>query len=214
MNRDTKGRFIKANNDSMKLAIGDKITSSSQFRDGMIVSLKAKVHNGIRYRGISIKNAIMIKDKNDNWYACHDNPKAIGNYPLFDDIFEDTAYTDKDKKVKMFNKAYSWQICFRDDIDSWQIYDDLEDSKDIIFHGFHDIKIGTNLPNQYESPKYKKGDIVLIKSSLIDDTLCCCEVVSWDQSFNYELRVLHNNTLLLYYKGEIIKKIGIMTEKE
>ena len=135
MNRDTKGRFIKTNNDAMKLVIGDKITSYSQFREGMIVSFDAKVHNDISSKWIHITNAIMVKDKNNDWFACHDNREVIGNLPFFA-IFNKREYSDKAQKIMMFNKQYSWQICFENDgaQRTWT------DSKNTIFCGFPDKK--------------------------------------------------------------------------
>jgi hypothetical protein len=213
MNRDTKGRFIKTNNDAMKLAIGDKITSYSQFREGMIVSFDAKVHNGISSKWIHITNAIMVKDKENNWFACHDNREVIGNLPFFA-IFDKREYSDKAQKIMMFNKQYSWQICLENK--TWR------DSKDTVFCGFSDPKSNDeyygNLLDPIK-PKYQKGDIVLIRESLINHSLCCCKVTDCynsDSVYHYTLHILTTPTPIILYnfkEENIVNKIGITVEE-
>jgi hypothetical protein len=203
MNRDNKGRFIKTNNDSMKLAIGDKITSSSQFREGMIISFDAHVHNGIRNKWVHLTNAIMVKDKNNDWYACHDNVQAIGNQPFFA-IFDNREYNDQKQKEMMFDKEYSWQICFNEG---------GEDSKNYIFCGFH-----MPSPVKEVKPKYEIGDIVLVRESLINYSLCCCKIVGCIKENGqawYTLHILTTPSPFIIYnfkEENIVKKIGIIKE--
>jgi len=218
MNRDTKGRFIKTNNDAMKLAIGDKITSYSQFREGMIVSFDAKVHNGISSKWIHT-NGIMVKDKENNWFACHDNREVIGNLPFFA-IFDKREYSDKVQKIMMFNKQYSWQICFENDGKqrTWT------DSKNTIFCGFSDKSndeylIEISDPIKEVKPKYQNGDIVLIRESLINHSLCCCKVTDCynsDSVYHYTLHILTTPTPIILYnfkEENIVNKIGITVEE-
>lgn len=205
MNRDNNGRFIKTNNDAMKLAIGDKITSCSQFREGMIVSFDAHAHNGIRNKWIHITNAIMVKDKDNKWFACHDNSRAIGNTPFFA-IFVDKEYNDQKQREMMFDKEYSWQICF-----------DIDDTKDTIFCGFYIAGARRGQDVDIEKvPKYKKGDIVLVRESLINDSLCCCKVTDCIKDYGYTLQILTTPTPFVIYnfkEENIVKKIGVMIEE-
>lgn len=71
-------------NNNKELAIGEKITSFDQLKEGMLVDFKVKSR---------VKDAIIVSNK--GWYAVHDCEDSSGAQP---------------SKEKMFGKKYGWGL--------------------------------------------------------------------------------------------------------
>jgi len=167
MNRDKNGRFTKV---SKELAIGDKITSFDQLKEGMIIDFRADI--------VNVKNAILVFDNVYNeWYAVHNNPKADGCIPS--------------AKVHTYGKKYGWAL--------GEVGEKFgtEDFTDMIFRGWYkkEEKVKTPEVKEEVKPEVKEEVKSEVKNPFkIGDFVCHIS----SSRIKYEVIGIHGN--LVWYK--------------
>jgi hypothetical protein len=123
------------NNNNKELAIGDKITSYDQLKEGMIISFDAMK--------MTVENAIVIKHERE-WFAIHNDRRVDGQRP--------------DGYCIVFGKEFGWNLGNKEnDLDDQEAFgDDFgEDYSNVIFQGMVALNEKTtkllNIAKNYEA---------------------------------------------------------------